>query len=161
MNLRTRNLSPAEYLHQLEIEWWICNFRRKIYPSDFFNSRSMVRKNFGKIASLKRSRLIEISERNDLPTIFSDNKLMKQLNQKFNEGGGGCPIFEGITNEDIKNYYSDNADVRCFYGFDENKKPIVKIGKIKSCDLEQKIVEVILDNNVIESIEFNSVSRIF
>ncbi len=154
MNTKTRKLSPVQYIKQLEIEWWICNFRRKIHP---VNSQ---RRNLGKIANLKKERLIDISERNELPHIFIDSDLMKKLNQSFNQNGGGCPSFEGIKDEDILDYYSAEADVRCFYGFDTDNKPIVKIAKIKKCNLLAKTV-TIENENVEETMEFNAVSRIF
>lgn len=153
---KTRNLSPIEYVKRLEIEWWICNFRRKICKSKDERAR------YGRIANLKKERLISICERNQIPHIFSQNDLMEVLNKFFTKSGGGCPDFEGLTSVDIQNYYSKGSDVRCFYGFDEfTKKAIIKIGKIMEFFEDEKKVEIIFSNEDVEVLELRQVSRIF
>jgi len=151
-----RNLSALEYLKVLEIEWWICNLRRKIYPS------RQEKAHYNKVASLKKCRIIEMSERNELPHIFNDdNDLMKQLNKHFSQNGG-CPVFEGKTPEDVLYYYSKNSDVRCFLGNLPNSlKSIIKIGKIISFDETNELVLVKLDNGNEENLSFLCVTRIF
>jgi len=148
-----RNLSALEYLKVLEDEWWVCNLRKKIYPSkkdkDYYNNS----------ANLKKSRIIEISERNDLPHIFNNKDMMKDLNRKFSSKGG-YPTFPKQNENDIRNYFMKNSDVRCFLGFNDEEKPIIKIGKIIDFDINKNIVTVVLEKENQELL-CNCVTRIF
>lgn len=154
MRTKDRNLSPIDYIKVLEVEWWICNLRRKIYPS-------ITDKNFyNRVANLKRDRIKSMSERNEIESIFTDKEKMRALNKKFMKEGG-IPIFEGMTESDLINYYSPNNDVRCFLGFGEDHKEIVMIGKILNFDKISRKVEVIFDKNETKIFEITKVSRIF
>lgn len=151
---KDRDLSILEYLEVLQREWWVCNLRRKIYPD--LKSKN----NFNRIANLKRDRIKEIAERNDIPSIFSSREEMKKLNKEFMREGG-FPIFPGLTEEDICNYYLPQNDARIFLGFGENKQPIVKIGKIVSFDQVNRKVTVTFEDSEIVEFPITKVSRIF
>lgn len=152
-NNEKRNLSALEYLKVLEVEWWINNLRRKIYPGKkdktYYNTAS----------SLKKSRIIEISERNELPHIFNTPELMKELNKRFSLNGG-CPVFDKRTETDIRNYFIKTSEVRCFFGFDNDKKSIIKIGKIIDFDYEKGIVVVEIEGKT-ANLLMEYVTRIF
>jgi hypothetical protein len=147
------NKSTLEYLQVLVDEWWINNLRRKITPS------SKDKKYFNKVCALKKARIIEICDRNEMPSIFSDKELMKSLNKKFN-GKGGMPIFTGATETDEENYYAVDKEVRCFYGF-EDDKPIIKTGLIKFFDKDNGKVLVKFNDVDDELLLKKNVSRIF
>ena len=153
-DVKTRDLSTLEYVRVLEEEWWVNNLRRKIYPG--FKDK----KRFSRISSLKKARIIEISERNELPHIFNDNDMMRELNKRYSVNGG-CPVFPDRNEEDVINYYNINSDVRCFYGFNEDNKPIIKIGKIVGFDQLGGTVEVNTDNSNLEHLPIKDVTRIF
>lgn len=153
-NAKGRNLSALEYIKVLEVEWWVCNLRRKIYPTK--NDKS----HFGKVSLLKRNRIIEISERNEIPHIFSDSEMMKELNKRFS-AKGGCPDFPGRNEDDIEFYFYQNNEVRCFYGFDKEGKSIIKLGKIRSFDIESSLVEVEFEKKNTDNLDMTMVTRIF
>jgi hypothetical protein len=150
---KSRDLTTLEYLKILQHEWWICNLRRKIYPT------MSDKRYFDKVANLKRDRIKEIADLNQIPCIFSDHQMMRELNKSFMKFGG-MPVFDGIKEIDIINYYLPGNDVRCFYGFDVDNKPKIKIGKIKSFNLQIKHVEVLFDDKSIEHLQITKVSRI-
>lgn len=152
--MKSRNLSPVEYLKQLEVEWWVNNLRRKICP--IVNEKKYYRK----VSLLKKDRIIELCSTHDLPNIFSDEKLMKELNKRFMSSKGGCPMFEGITTEDKVYYYYPGSAVRCFYGFKAGKA-VIKEGKIENVDFSLQTVFIIFPCGNVEGLEFNRVSRIF
>lgn len=98
----TRHLSVAEYFLQIEKEYLIADFRRKIYfsPKD---------KNYWtKVCGYKKTRIEKISERNRLNSIFNSedklNELRKELFDNF-----GKPKFL-MTENDVKNYYSNGNE---------------------------------------------------
>lgn len=151
---KSRNLSILEYIRVLEIEWWVCNFRRKIYP----NPKD--KQHFTKVSHLKRLRIIEMSERNELPHIFDDNEMMKNLNKSLSSKGG-CPDFPDKNEVDVYFYYLKDSEIRAFYGFDGIGKPIIKIGKIVSFDIVCNKVEISLESGDCEILAIEHVTRIF
>ncbi len=150
---KSRNLSTLEYIKVLEVEWWINSLKRKIYPSKVDKGY------YTRVTMFKKSRIIDMSDRNQIPHIFNDNDKMKELNKRLSPVGG-CPEFEGRTDLDLINYYLPNSDVRCFYGF-ENRKPLIKVGKIISFDIKIHQVEVQVENEQAKFLTTSSVTRIF
>lgn len=102
MSNKTRNLSVAEYFQQLQKEYIIADFRRKIYFS-------IKNKNYWtKVCGYKKARIIEIAKRNRLHSIFnSDEKMEEMRNELFDRSGK--PKFE-LTADDVKNYYSNGNE---------------------------------------------------
>lgn len=97
-NDRDRHLSAAEYFLQVQREYIIAEFRRKIYYSPK-NKRYWER-----VMAYKRAKIEEISRRNHLISIFtSDAKMDEIRSQLFDHNGK--PTFQ-LTPEDIENYYS-------------------------------------------------------
>lgn len=151
---KTRNQSPLEYLESLKQEWWVANLRRKIYPL------TADKRHYSKVANLKKARIIEIYERNELPVVFDSPAEMKELNKQFAQKGG-MPVFAGQTDTDRFNYYYPDSDVRCFYGFDAQQKPVIKLGKVHLYQPTTKKVQVAFQNGEMETLEIQQVSRIF
>jgi hypothetical protein len=137
--MKKQNLSTLQYLDKLNIEWWVNNFRKKIYP------KIKDKEYYKRVCELKKNRIIEISQRNNIDCIFDNEEKMRLLNNKF-KVDGGIPLFEGLNNLDLVNYYYPNSDCRVFLGNSEGK-PIFFIGKIKSFLKDLNSVEVLLEGD--------------
>jgi hypothetical protein len=151
---KSRNLSPIEYLNQLETEWYICNLRRKIYQST--NDRNY----YNRVANLKRDRIKDICERNNIPSIFTSRELMQKLNKQF-IATGGLPIFKEITENDIINYYYPNNDVRCIIIDPKTGQSAIKYAKTTILDLKNRQIQVVFTDNTLYWLGFSQVQRIF
>ena len=95
---KTRNLSVAEYFDVIQREYYIAEFRRKIYysPKD--------KRYYGRVMEHKRVKIEDIAKRNHLDSIFtSESKAAQVRGALFDEFGR--PRFE-MTAEDRNNYYS-------------------------------------------------------
>lgn len=101
-NIKTRNLSVAEYFLQIQREYLIADFRRKIY----FSPKNKTYWN--KVCNYKEARINAIAKRNNLNSIFnSESKLEELRNELFDHLGK--PKFN-MTPDDIKNYYSNGNE---------------------------------------------------
>lgn len=101
-NIKTRNLSVAEYFLQIQREYLIADFRRKIY----FSPKNKTYWN--KVCNYKEARINAIAKRNNLNSIFnSESKLEELRNELFDHSGK--PKFD-MTPDDIKNYYSNGNE---------------------------------------------------
>ena len=92
-----RHLSVAEYFLQIQKEYLIVDFRRKIYysPKD--------KAYYKKVMGYKKDKINAIAERNHLKSILNDvDKYAELRNLLFDSNGK--PRFE-MTAEDVKNYY--------------------------------------------------------
>ena len=92
-----RHLSVAEYFLQIQKEYLIADFRRKIYysPKD--------KAYYKKVMGYKKDKINAIAERNHLKSILNDvDKYAELRNLLFDSNGK--PRFE-MTSEDVKNYY--------------------------------------------------------
>ena len=92
-----RHLSVAEYFLQIQKEYLIADFRRKIYysPKD--------KAYYKKVIGYKKDKINAIAERNHLKSILNDvDKYAELRNLLFDSNGK--PRFE-MTAEDVKNYY--------------------------------------------------------
>ena len=101
-NIKTRNLSVAEYFLQIQREYLIADFRRKIY----FSPKNKTYWN--KVCNYKEARINAVAKRNNLNSIFnSESKLEELRNELFDHSGK--PKFD-MTPDDIKNYYSNGNE---------------------------------------------------
>lgn len=99
---KTRDLSVAEYFLQIQKEYLIADFRKRIYysPKD--------KAYWTKVCNYKEARINAIAKRNNLNSIFnSENKLQDLKDELFDHNGR--PKFN-MTKEDIKNYYSNGSE---------------------------------------------------
>ena len=95
---KTRNLSVAEYFDVIQREYYIAEFRRKIYysPKD--------KRYYGRVMEHKKAKIEDIAKRNHLNSIFNSESKARQIRGSvFDELGRPC--FE-MTPEDRNNYYS-------------------------------------------------------
>jgi len=97
-NSKTRNLSVAEYFDVIQREYYIAEFRRKIYysPKD--------KRYYGRVMEHKRAKIEDIASRNHLDSIFTSAAKAAEIRGTLFDGLGR-PIFD-MTPEDQQNYYS-------------------------------------------------------
>ena len=95
---KTRNLSVAEYFLQLQKEYLLADFRRKIY----FNPKDKAY--YKRVMGYKREKIEAIAKRNRLNSIFNDCTTLKQLQEELFTVVGK-PKFD-LSETDCLNYYS-------------------------------------------------------
>ena len=102
MSNKTKNLSVAEYFLQIQKEYLIADFRRKIYysPKD--------KKYWQKVCDYKQDRINKIGERNHLNSIMNSESKLEEFRRELFDCYGK-PKFE-MTAKDIKNYYSNGNE---------------------------------------------------
>lgn len=99
---KTRNLSVAEYFIEIQKEYLIADFRRKIY----YNPKHKAY--WTKVCTYKKKRIDEIAKRNGLNSIFnSEAKLLEIRSELFDHNGK--PKFN-LTDEDLNNYYTNGNE---------------------------------------------------
>jgi hypothetical protein len=70
---KDKNLSTFDYLQVLQLEYTVCMLRKRIYP------REVDRNYWGGVCESKKKNILDISERNRLPTIFEDQDIDKSF----------------------------------------------------------------------------------
>lgn len=150
---KDKDQSIYEFYETLQIEYLVCELRRKIYPRD------KDKRYYRKTALHKENKIIDISERNHLPSIFNDEALKKSLINKI-YGDFGLPNFtyrNGVEKKELQPkdvYYYYNSGVEVRVKTDDG----IKVGIIsQGIDAEWKNVEgsqykqlVISDDEVIK-----------
>ncbi len=102
MNKIVKNLSIGAYYAQIQREYLIAEFRKKIYYSP------KNKKYYERIMNFKKEKINDISQRNNLNSIFNSADLMTEVkNELFDHNNK--PIFR-MTDEDMINYYSKGAE---------------------------------------------------
>lgn len=98
----TRHLSVAEYFQQVQKEYLIADFRRKIYysPKD--------KEYWTRVCGYKKSRIDKIAERNKLHSIFNSEEKLNELRHELFDNFGK-PKFV-MNNDDNNNYYSRGSE---------------------------------------------------
>ena len=94
---KTRNLSVAEYFIQIQREYLIADFKRKIY----FNPKDKAY--YSRVIEYKEKRINDIAKRNNLRSILNDENTLERLRKElFDENS--YPKFP-LNDLDLKNYY--------------------------------------------------------
>jgi hypothetical protein len=123
---KSRNQSTYEFFETLQVEYLNAELRVKIYP------KLKDKEYWKKVCEGKKATILDIANRNRLPTVFDDDQLEQALKQRIYRNES-YPIFV-YRNEDHKNnqeyydllyYYNKGAEVRFEY-FGE-----VKVGRVK------------------------------
>jgi len=130
---KSRHLSIGEFLDVLQKEYFMCKIRKKIYPSP------SDKRFYERVMHQKRETILDISERNHLPSIFEDEGEYKRYEKKVFPFIG-LPLFD-LTEQDIQFYYLENTEVRVNDG-----DVVIGIGRIESVDLDHGVVYVKLKN---------------
>lgn len=108
-----RKLSVVKYFEQLQNEYITAKIRSQIYPS--YGDRQY----WKKVMQRKKDKITDIAERNKIPSIFSDQELLKKVDSKI-KGPQGFPIFnykdqneyDKLYLSDLNNYYHKGSEVR-------------------------------------------------
>ena len=95
---KTRNLSVGEYFAQLEREYLMADFRRKIY----YNPKDKAY--YQRVMGYKKEKIQSIAKRNRLLCIFSNDSVLRKVTRELFEENGK-PKFE-MTDSDKQNYYA-------------------------------------------------------
>ena len=151
---KTRSLSLYDFFEILQAEYVVCELRALIYPiqshKDFWNLA----------ATKKREKIDDISRRNNIPSMFDDNRIKEVIKKKiYKEVGFPTFIYRDEAQRekqekwDIFNYYSVGARVN-FYDDIE-----LKDGHISDVDLIKKIASINSDQNICK-INLENITRI-
>lgn len=104
--MSSRNLSTAEYFTEVQKEYLIAEFRKKIYH----NTKD--RAYYERVMLYKREKIEDITNRTQLKNIFTSvDKMREMRSMLFNSAG--FPMFE-LLESDWSEYYS----VGCDYSYD-------------------------------------------
>lgn len=120
-----RKLSTYQYFEILQVEWLVSDLRCRIYQNE--KDKGYWRR----VREGKRVKIESIAEKNRLPTIFSDDDLKRDLeNRIYNDYSYPNFHYKDEVHRqsqgywDLLNYYSKDSEVR--YEFCDE----VKVGKI-------------------------------
>lgn len=152
---KSRNIPLSELYQLLQLEYISYFVRSKIYCRDFAE-------NYAKICLRKRAKIENISQRNNLPSIFTDEVMKEKYISKF-LNSSGIPNFT-YKDQDIRNkmqrwdrhYYFNVGSSISMSREDES----VFLGVVTFNDKDDCIVKVKDDNNEIQEFHYNLISRI-
>jgi hypothetical protein len=158
--LKNRHLGIFEYLEQLQLEYIIAELRRKIYfsPKD--------KTYWGRVMVWKKEKIDDIQTRNQVPTIFDDEEVKKDLYHRVYKGGG-YPNFIYkdqndrlvLEDQDRRNYYLKGSKI----SFPDKFKPErLHTGIIEEVDfIDDSIVISSFKNKLINfKLSDNKITRI-
>ena len=137
-----RKLSVKKYFEKLQSEFIIAKIRSQIYP------KSGDREYWKKVMIKKQEKIADIAERNKIPSIFTDQSLMKKIEHDV-KGTQGFPMFSykdqveynRLYSLDLYNYYHKGTEVRV------NPTEItVVFGAIEKFDQIKSLVLVKIEN---------------
>lgn len=134
-----RKLSLYEYFEALQYEYLIAELRYKIY------TRTKDKNYWLRVMEGKKVRIKDISDRNHLPTIFSDEEMKRDF--EFVIYKKNIPNFFYKNDEqrlqqefsDLLHFFKKGIDVKC------NVYGEIKVGKIHTYNPFNKIISVILN----------------
>lgn len=143
-----RFLSPIEFLDVLQTEYYVNYLKFRIYPK--LNDRAY----YKRVMGYKKEKIENITSRNELPSIFTDDAIDKQFRDKvFPKIGPPIQILEG---KELGYYYYPGTDVRI------NTEEGQFIGKVEEFDLDNSLVTVVLKGElVMKRFKMQAVTRIF
>lgn len=151
---KTRHLPLCEYLKRLQLEYIVAELRRKIYPIQ--NDKDY----YERLMKQKKASIEDISQRNYLPNIFTDNHLKKELyNEIYPEFGFPQMIYRDEEHRckyeplDKKYYYFQGSEFRVLI---DNE---IKIAIIKTVDFVKKTALLYINKKEIE-INLDKIARI-
>lgn len=110
---KTRNLSIFEFLEVLQKEYICCELRVKTYLHD------KQKQYWAEVGEKKKEKILSISQKYTLPTIFSDSSIYKIIEFSI-YGDQGFPNFiykdeqqkVQVQKWDVLNYYSKESSVK-------------------------------------------------
>lgn len=154
---KTRNLSFTQFFEVLQEEYLICELRVAIYPNqkdkDIWKS----------IMAKKKEKILDISSKNELPSIFDFEQIKKEFSKRVIPEFGKPKFFykddcQRLIQEkwDLHNYYSIGSKVK----FVSNTE-VVTEAVITSIDFNNNIAGILISNsNTKELISLDFISRL-
>lgn len=123
--LKSRHLSILDFIETLQLEYIVADLRHKIYP------KLKDKAYWGRVKEGKKATIQKLAEKNMLPSIFTDEEMLRTLEQKVYRPVS-YPLFTYRDDNhkmeqeyyDFLYYYLKGADVRV----DDNGE--VLVGKI-------------------------------
>ena len=138
---KDRDISILDYFKVLQQEFLYFELKVKIYPS------AKDKEYFKKIMDFKKSKIIDIAEKNSLSTIFDSDVNMEESRALFfNEYGNP----NRLGKRDWYFYYKIGAD------FSYEGKGV----KIKRYNLTVKVASIELDSGEVIEVSLDDISRI-
>lgn len=111
--LMERKLSTYQYFEILQVEWLVADLRCRIYSDD------KDRTYWNKVREGKKAKINNIADKNRLPTIFTDEELKRDLeNRIFNDYSYPNFHYKDENQKksqgywDLLHYYSKDTEVR-------------------------------------------------
>lgn len=154
---KSRNIPLTSYYSNLQLEWLSYYIRSKIYRKDFAD-------NYSQICAGKKEKILGISNKNLLPSIFSNkqilDKYLEELIPCF-----GTPNFQYKNKEvetkmkrwDVFYYFCKGTSIK-FIDQEEN----IKTGVITKNDKNSEVLEVECNENKQRYfLHYTKASRIF
>lgn len=109
----SRKLSTYQYFEVLQIEWLVADLRCRIFTNE--KDKAYWRK----VREGKKAKIESIADKNRLPTIFSDDDLRREMdNRIYNEFTYPNFHYKDESHKqtqgywDLMNYYSKSSEVR-------------------------------------------------
>jgi hypothetical protein len=156
MAYKDRNISPVEFLKRLQLEYICAEIRKKIYITDSDVSY------WNKVMEGKKIKIIDLSTKNFLPTIFNnDEEKIALYKEVYNQQGLPNFIYKNQSTEltlkpnDIKFYYYPNTSVRVY-----PKNEPMFLGTIKFTNYEAELLEIHSNSGEVGVYPMSQVSRI-
>tara|TARA_R110001599_G_scaffold45123_8_gene133725 strand:- start:2866 stop:3333 length:468 start_codon:yes stop_codon:yes gene_type:complete len=151
----SRKLSLQELLKNLQYEYICCEIRSKTYV------HAKHRAYWEKVGEYKKEKIINISEKQNIASIFTDISIENAF-KKMIYSGYGLPAFvykneqdrEVQEKWDILNFFYRGTRVEFFDNEGYNK------GKAIFTNPEKRIVEIKDDSGIKHSITFDSIKRL-
>lgn len=125
---KDRNLPILDYFDRLQIEYFVNEIRKKIYPT------AKDKGYYRKVMEFKKQKIVDIASRNKIPCIFDDASLRAEFIGKVYPDVG-LPKFE-LDTQDIVNYFHPGCEVKVIVDGE------LLFGKISSVELEKNVVFV-------------------
>jgi hypothetical protein len=113
VNFKDKDQSILEFYETLQIEYVVCDLRRRIYP------REKDKKFFQKTCNFKEAKIKDIAERNQLPSLFDSDVIKREILAKVhNEYGIPNFIYRNeaerveLKAKDIYHYFREGSEVK-------------------------------------------------
>jgi len=153
------DLPINDYFERLQLEYIVCELRKKIYPS------IKDQKYYERVMGYKKDKIDDISLRNQgLPTIFTSKRTKVELyNRIYNKHGLPNFIYRNAEHQkesyesDRVNYYSINSIVKILV-LDEDEEVVT--GKLIEVDMEKNYAKVETSEGEMIECELNFITRI-
>lgn len=146
---KSRNLSVYQFFQILQLEWLVADLRIRIYPKkkdkDYWN----------KVKEGKRAVIENIAEKNHLPSIFTDDEMKRDYEQKIYRPKG----FPDFKYKDEENRIAQEPLDLLFYYYKGTEVRVevmgeIKVGKVKSyLPYKEDILLEIADETITFSIK--------